>query len=186
MLPLVDSAAPSLFEEHLEWAANGGRSVARGLPPSFDPDDLQQIAVIEHWRRVELYDGSTGVPYRAYAYLPIRGAVLMTCRRKHYREATHEELTPIAAPIDSKLRPDEAMLAHEEHIRMSGPRRYLQRLRVLMSLSCLPAEDAELVRQILAGAQGVELELAAPGAKRRLSSVVRKLRRELVVATGGA
>src|ERR1700733_13710312 len=88
----ADSATSALFREHLDWAASVGRNVARGLPPSFDLDDLQQIAVIEHWRRVDLYDGASGVPYRAYAYLAIRGAVLMACRRKAYREATHDEL----------------------------------------------------------------------------------------------
>src|SRR5579862_4320825 len=84
--PQTASTAPTLFEEHFDWAANVGRSVARCMPPSFDPDDLSQIAVIEHWRRVELYDRTTGVPYRAYAYQAIRGAVLMSCRRRHYRE----------------------------------------------------------------------------------------------------
>jgi DNA-directed RNA polymerase specialized sigma subunit len=48
-------------------------------------DDLEQEAVIAHWRCVEAFDASKGVPYRGYAYFTVRGAVLMSCRRKHYR-----------------------------------------------------------------------------------------------------
>ena len=82
--PPPHDASP-VFEEHQTWAASIERSVRRKLPPSFDVQDLAQIALIQHWRCVEQYDPARGVPYRAYAYFPIRGAVLMACRRREHR-----------------------------------------------------------------------------------------------------
>jgi DNA-directed RNA polymerase specialized sigma24 family protein len=178
-LGTVGGATSELFEAHLDWAAKIGRNVGRVLPPSFDEADLQQIAVIEHWRRVELYKSSTGVPYRAYAYLPIKCAVLMACRRRNYKESTHDELKNGETLIDRSPRPDQETLAREECRRAVGSPRYLQRLRVLMALSHLPAEDADLVRQALAGASFEELQLSTPDAKKRLARAVQRLRRQL-------
>src|ERR1700675_2133617 len=81
-----------LFEENLPWAERQARLLKRGLPPSFDVQDLLQIARIEHWRQVQSFDASRGVPYQGYACAAVRGAVLMACRRRHFREATHDRL----------------------------------------------------------------------------------------------
>ena len=46
----------ALFESNLAWAEGVARSVRRGLPPSFDVEDLEQAARIELWRQVQRYD----------------------------------------------------------------------------------------------------------------------------------
>jgi hypothetical protein len=80
----------TVFEANLQWAVSVVRRARQHLPPSFDVADLEQAARIEHWKRSQLYAPSTHVPYQAYALRAVRGAVLMTCRRKEYRERTHE------------------------------------------------------------------------------------------------
>jgi RNA polymerase sigma factor (sigma-70 family) len=186
--------AQALFEEHLEWAASVGQSVGRHLPPSFDVQDLIQIALIQHWRCVENFDATPGhgytcgVPYRLYAYPAIRGAVLMSCRRRHYREATHQSLTaysvtramelrsgrhagPIQTdvlpneriydPVDERARPDEMLLAREKQRNSTGPREWRQRKRILDSLARLGPADAYLLRRVfLDGAEAAALARA--------------------------
>jgi RNA polymerase sigma factor (sigma-70 family) len=167
----------ALFELHRPWAESIGRSVKRGLPPSFDIDDLEQEARIQHWRCVGVFDPGRGVPYRAFAYFAIRGAVLMSCRRGHYREATHEPL--IGVHLDGRGAPDELLIRRQERRNVAGPREYRQRVKLRVALASLPAEDSDLVRQVLAGADVVELERSAPGTRTRLSRAVYRLKREL-------
>ena len=81
--------------------------------------------------------------------------------------------------VDAAPRPDQAMLIGEERRQLAGSQTYLRRLRVLMALGRLPVEDADLVRQVLAGASEEELEASTPGAKKRLSRSVQRLKRAL-------
>ena len=92
--PLASLA--DLFESNLEWASMVARNVHRKVPPSFDVEDLEQEARIAMWRCCEKYDpfNSKGVPFQAYSYLAVRGACLMYCRRRAWREATHESINP--------------------------------------------------------------------------------------------
>lgn len=169
------AASPStLFHENLDWAAAIGRRLTKRLPPSFDKDDLVQVALIEHWRRSQMYDSSTGVPYRAYAYTAVRGAVLMSCRRKHYREATHDEL--VGQFVDQHPLPDQVLLAEEEERLLAGSAVYL---RVMTALSRLSADDRELVRQIIAGPDAERPGQELPDTRRRLSVALRRIRQEL-------
>jgi RNA polymerase sigma factor (sigma-70 family) len=84
----------ALFEKNLEWASIVARNVARKLRPSFEVADLEQVARIEMWKRCQLYDtqNERGVPFQAYAYLAVRGACLMSVRRRAWKEATNTSL----------------------------------------------------------------------------------------------
>ena len=87
-----------LFAEHLDWSKVVAKRVHGQLPPSFlDLADLEQEAAIALWEQVQRYDPSKNNNVRGFAYLAVRGAVLMSVRRKHYREATNEELEPTHA-----------------------------------------------------------------------------------------
>lgn len=104
---MTNEAQTLLFQKNLDWAASLARLVHRTLPPSFDQGDLIQIAWIELWKRVELYNGNLGdtSKFRGYANLYIRGACKMASRRNAYRENTHEELVTAESYDDSeKLR----------------------------------------------------------------------------------
>jgi hypothetical protein len=68
------------------------------------------------------------------------------------------------------------VLDREEQRGLPGSQLYLRRLRVLMAAGRLPAEDAELVRRVLRGADWFEFD---PATKVRLSKVTLTLKREL-------
>ena len=139
-------ATEALFAEHREWAESIGESVHHMMPVSFDVDDLKQVAIIEHWRRVELYDPARNDNYRAYAYFPIRCAVLMSCRRRNYREATHEELS-LDRP-DPAVLADAILLAREVRRNVSGPRDRRRLAKIRRALVVLAPADAYLVRRV--------------------------------------
>jgi DNA-directed RNA polymerase specialized sigma24 family protein len=73
-----------LFERNRAWASVIARNVLRKLPPSFGAGDLVEEALIEMWRRCQLYDPGNlrGRPFQAYAYRAVRGACLMGVRRR--------------------------------------------------------------------------------------------------------
>ena len=169
----------ALFEENLEWADRIARSVRRKLPPSFDLADLQQEARLQHWRCVQRFDTSQGVPYRAFAFFAVRGAVLMSCRRKEYRERTHEELD--GYHIDWRPRADQVVLEREERRNVTGPRERRQLAKVREAMDRIPPADARLLRHVFL--EGADLDaLEPPGTKRRLSAAVARLRQ--VVKSG--
>ena len=141
----------ALFEGHRAWAEGIARSVHRTLPPSFDIADLQQEAVIEHWKRVESYDPALNDNYRAYAYPWVLNAVRMATRRKAYREATHEELNGYPY-VDPAPQPDAVLLAREERRNVTGPRDRRRLAKVRAALAELPPADAYLLRRYMAGA----------------------------------
>jgi RNA polymerase sigma factor (sigma-70 family) len=184
----------ALFTEHLVWAEQLARSVHRKLPPSFDLDDLKQVARIAHWKRCQLYDPVANDHYRGYAYLWIRGAVLMSIRRRNWKEATNEGLeerpqaftqdpswllrqgtltgATTRALREPRFDPERAILAAE--VEMNAERIRAGRLREVRRLvRLLPAEEAYLVRRHYL--QGAELDAIAEswGVPRTL--LVRKL-----------
>jgi RNA polymerase sigma factor (sigma-70 family) len=197
----VGGPCEALFELHRPWAESIGASVHHGMPPSFDMDDLKQVALIEHWRRVQVYNPALNDNYRAYAYFPIRGAVLMSCRRRNYREATHEQLASydgerttdgargwsgrkgkwvkvgggrVNSVLDTRESAEAAMLRREEQRLLAGSRLYVERLRLLMAVSPLPADERDVVRLVLGGVDVTDRE-----ARTRLSRAVRRLKRAL-------
>jgi RNA polymerase sigma factor (sigma-70 family) len=65
------------------WADRVAAAVYRRLPKHFVLDDLQQEARIAAWRKSLTYDPALNDNFQAYAFLAVRGACLMICRRKH-------------------------------------------------------------------------------------------------------
>ena len=91
----------ALFESNFAWAEGVARSVRRGLPPSFDVEDLEQAARIELWRQVQKFDAARGVPFQAFAYPAVRGAVLMQTRRRQMKAVC--KLIEMLEPLDAFL-----------------------------------------------------------------------------------
>lgn len=88
-------AHDQLFERNRVWAGVIVRNVVRKLPPSFESADLLQVALLEMWKRVLSYDPANlhGTPFQAYAYMAVRGACLMSVRRRNWTESQHQSLT---------------------------------------------------------------------------------------------
>lgn len=173
--------AGELFDTHLEWAAVIARNVARKLPPSFDAGDLIQEAHIELWKRAQSYDPLVHkkVPFQGYAYLPIRGACLMACRRRAYRDATHEEI--VHDHSSHEVRADERLIAKHDgrNLRRSQLRK-LTSVKVLIEQ--LPGFEAYLVRRIYLDGIDVEDMAVTCGQPkqvlaRRVASAVRRLKK---------
>jgi DNA-directed RNA polymerase specialized sigma subunit len=117
-----------LFRDNLEWAAAVARNVHRKVPPSFDLADLEQVARIEMWKRVLLYEADNGrpgrdphgTPFRAYAHMYVRGAALMFARRRAWKDGTAEAISE--REVDPALRPDEQIERRQEAKNVFGPR----------------------------------------------------------------
>lgn len=168
-----------LFTDNLAWALRVARKVWRGLPPSFDLDDLQQVARVEHWRQVQRYDPGRGIPYQAFAYLAVHGAVQMACRRRFYQDNTGEELSGMQ--IDERLRPDEALLHREHQQKVLDPRKRRQLAKVRMEMLNLPAVDAYLVQRVCMDGEELKALEATWGVQlgQRLGVAIQRLRRAL-------
>lgn len=172
----------ALFEQHQAWAASVARSVRRKLPPSFDIEDLVQEALIEHWKQVQRFDPSWRVPYQGFAWRAVHGAVVMACRRRQYRDATHEELT--GQHVDQRPGPDKVLLDREERRNVTGPRESRQLAKVGDAMSRLASAEAYLVRRVFLENADVEALAATWGVKpehlrRRLAAAVRVLKVEV-------
>jgi len=122
---------------------------------------------------------NAGIPYAGYAYSPVYGAVMMACRRRHWRDTTAEELIPHA--LDEKESAESALLRKEEERNRSG-RRERRRLQMVRdALRRLPAADAYLLKRVyLEGVDVEQLEAFVPGIKRRLARAITKLRRAVL------
>jgi len=99
---------------NLDWAAGIARAVHAHVPDVFELRDLTQTAHLELWRAVEAYQPARGVPFRAYAYPRVRGAVLMQVRRRHWLEATCCDPIGEEAPADHWATPAESERLDQE------------------------------------------------------------------------
>ena len=108
----------ALVDAHMDWATGIARSVHRRLPPSFELDDLIQVAHIALWRASEKYDADKGVKFTDYAYRSVQGACWMLTRRRNYTDATCDELhdQPVASP-EARVIQWEQYRQASEHIR---------------------------------------------------------------------
>jgi RNA polymerase sigma factor (sigma-70 family) len=72
-------------------------------------DDLEQVAGAELWKQTGLYNASRGVPFQGFALAAVRGACLMSVRRRQYADSTMEdvnELPPDKQPIERGRNPE--------------------------------------------------------------------------------
>lgn len=162
-----------LDQTHLDWAAGVARQLHHGLPPSFDLDDLTQVAHMAVWHCTKHYDASRGVPFAAYAYRRVKGSVLMSVRRRHYRDATH---LPLGRGADADIRGgsrwkrggeipetefytgerawrnggrDKGIVTVREQTQFESPEATINRdqaqRRLVLTLSALPAEERSVL-----------------------------------------
>jgi hypothetical protein len=134
------------------WAERLATKVLRGLPPSFELDDLKQAALGEHWKRCGLYDKAINNSYRGYAYRWIDGAIRMSVRRGEYREATHAPLPcGSAITVDGRENPEVRLLAREREHNVDGPRRYRQMAKLHKWMGELSRGDRDVLARWMDG-----------------------------------
>lgn len=172
-----------LFNSNLSWAHEIARKEHKHLPPSFDLEDLQQVAAIEHWKRSGMYDAARNDSYQGYAYRAVRGAVLMACRRKHWTAATSEEL-PLNQ-VDEAPSAEEVLISRQEAA-VSIAELDERRTMVLNYIRLIPQErwwEAYLLRRVYLDGEDLrelaaKFEMEYAGLARRLAIAVRYLKKE--------
>jgi RNA polymerase sigma factor (sigma-70 family) len=82
----------TLVSAHLDLPLAVARTLQRRLPASFELDDLVQEGVIGLIWAAARYQPERGTPFQAFARPRVRGAILESCRRRNWREATHVSL----------------------------------------------------------------------------------------------
>ncbi len=105
-------------ESNLDLVRKIALFLMKRLPASIEYDDLYQSGCIGLLRAAELYDPSTGVPFRVYASTRVKGAMLDSIRRNEWRNANHlpitEDVLDIPAPIEDVTR----TIEHGERARL--------------------------------------------------------------------
>lgn len=92
-----------LTQADLEFITSVVLHTARRLPPQFDRDDLIQQGRLAALQAALAYNPreSRGASFRTFARYRIRGAVLMSARRRHWTEAWHLPLIDASGHGDS-------------------------------------------------------------------------------------
>jgi len=158
-----------LFRQNMPWAAGIARKLSLRFPPCFELQDLVQEAHIELWKRAQRFDENSGVPFQGYAYLPVRGAVLMLTRRRRWKDATCEEL--FDGHVDDRPLPDQALCDREaELIKLAAVEKSLGTVR------------PELREMVVALIDGRNLEQIAADFGLSRGSVGRRLRAAIAVS----
>ena len=187
-----------LFERNRVWAGTVARNVARKLPDNFDRGDLLNIALTKMWEKAQAYKPANGrpgrdpagTPFQAFAYLAVRGACLMSVRRKAWLEAKHESLSDLGRDVDGAphhvvqshaANPEERLLSRitrkKERDTDSRHRRWIWK-----HVKELPQEDARLMRMLYIDKMEPEviaLHLGVDRATvgRRLAAIVKRLKK---------
>jgi RNA polymerase sigma factor (sigma-70 family) len=107
----------ALVEAHQYLVAPIARMVARTLPPSIEIDDLIGAGQLGLIQAADAYHPQKhgDCPFEAYAKMRIRGAMLDSVRRRHYRNATHGAIED--APEPAAVQPIEEAIDRRRIVR---------------------------------------------------------------------
>lgn len=173
-------ALSPLFTANQTWAADIARRHHRKIPPSFDVDDLIQIAWIEMDKQTHLYNPAKNNNFQGYAYRAVLGAVQMATRRRHFRNATAEPLDRPEVTKAVRSQSEAQQEADQETQRREW--REARRMRLLKSkLRRLQPEEAQLARLVFIEGQTIltaaaSMNLDERTAKRLLRTAVKGLK----------
>lgn len=82
----------AMIVENMDIVPPIARHVHKGLPPSFELDDLVQAGNMGLIDAADRYDESQGVPFPAYARRRVYGEIVDSVRRRKYQDATHDSI----------------------------------------------------------------------------------------------
>lgn len=167
----------ALVADHLDLVAPIARSVLNSLPPSFELDDLiatGNLALVDAAQRFRPSEHG-GAPFSAYARPRIRGAILDSVKRRHYRNATHK-------PTEAAQEPAMAPVIETEidHGRL--------RARVSEAITWLPEREQRILREYYSPeepdlrAVGAVLEISRRKAKQLHLDGIQHLRERLRIS----
>jgi RNA polymerase sigma factor (sigma-70 family) len=134
---------------HLHLVEPIARSIARGLPPSFDLDDLRGAGHLGLIRAAEAYEPRRKVPFEFYARQKIDRAIRDSVRRRNYRDATGDELDAEHAAAGPG---PETAAQHAETRRL-----------LIEAMDVLPADERKVVRMFYLEETTINAAAAAIG-----------------------
>jgi RNA polymerase sigma factor (sigma-70 family) len=82
----------ALIVDHMSIVPPIARYIGKGLPPSFELDDLVQAGHLGLIDAADKFDESQGVPFSAYARRRVYGEMMDSVRRRKYVDATHDSI----------------------------------------------------------------------------------------------
>lgn len=157
---------------NLRLVAAIAKSVHAKLPRSFDLGDLIAVGNIALLTAAGRYDSNRSTPFQAFARFVIRGAILDSCRRKHYIENTRPSIDDPGSqiqPIDSdeyfdleKYGPLGARALFRVAIRPM-PEDSIDRDRAKQRISSAVGRLPEEQQQVLAAAFQLDLSISQIG-----------------------
>lgn len=123
----------ALVIAHLPLVAPIARRIRRGLPPSFELADMEQLGALGLLAAARDYDASRGVAFAWFARMKIRGAILDGIDDRAYREGTMGELPK--APVAARVASQESVAAEREGVS-----------RLLAAVSALTPRQRAIIR----------------------------------------
>lgn len=107
----------ALILDHMNIVLPIARHISKGLPPSFELDDLVQAGHLGLIDAADKYDDGQGVPFAAYARQRVRGEILDSVRRRKYVDATHDSIDDHTYDLkDTSLMDAEKLVEHREKV----------------------------------------------------------------------
>lgn len=96
------AARNRLIEEYTWLVKLIARNIIRRLPASFEFDDLVGEGTLGLIDAAEKFSPERNVPFRAYAAVRIRGQMMESCRRRHWKNSTHLPITGDVLQMESE------------------------------------------------------------------------------------
>jgi RNA polymerase sigma factor FliA len=104
VLTFPKSSRDILIEEHMYIVQIIARSIARGLPPCFELDDLISEGYIGLMAAADTFDASRKVPFTSWARTKVDFAIRDSIRRRNYTANTMEALYGHGDHVAERLR----------------------------------------------------------------------------------
>jgi RNA polymerase sigma factor (sigma-70 family) len=141
----------ALIVDHMCMAERIARHIAHMFPAHIEIGDLVQAGCVGLVQAADRYRSEDG-PFRIFAYLRVRGAIIDSQKRRTFRESLHDSFEARQEfdeldPVDPGPLPDE----------FAARRQKVRRLNRAMAL--LPDEQRDVLRKALGGQ--VAREIAA-------------------------
>lgn len=172
--------ADELFHQNMPWAERLARKYHAKLPPSFDLEDMLQIAYLEMHRQIGKWDPAKNNNFQGFAYQAVLGSMRMATRRRHWKNATSEDM---AAPEVSAVVRQQSADRSESATEAQRAAWREQRRKALLRrrLRKIGGPDADLARLVLVDGKTIQEAATLTGydeakAGRVIRSMVPKLK----------
>lgn len=172
--------ADELFHQNMPWAERLAKKYHAKLPPSFDLEDMLQIAYLEMHRQIGKWDPAKNNNFQGFAYQAVLGSMRMATRRRHWKNATSEDMAaPEVSAVVRQQSEDRSESATEAQ--REAWREQWRKATIGRRLRKVGGPDADLARLVLVEGKTIQEAATVTGydeakAGRVIRSMVPKLK----------